>query len=79
MRVKDIFTIIYNSFNSAPWEFFSFFLLSADYIQNQLFQKIILGIALIRVSNRLDPDQDGCSVGPDLDPICLQRLSADYT
>ena len=25
----------------------------------------------------LDPDQDGHSVGPDLDPNCLQRLSAD--
>ena len=31
----------------------------------------------IRVSNGLEPDQDGCSVGPDLDPNCLQRLSAD--
>ena len=28
-----------------------------------------------RVPNNLDPDQD--SVGPDLDPNCLQRLSAD--
>ena len=25
----------------------------------------------------LDPDQDRCSVGPDLGPNCLQRLSAD--
>ena len=31
----------------------------------------------IRVSNSLDPDQDLHSVGPDLDPDCLQRLSAD--
>ena len=31
----------------------------------------------IRVSNGLDPDQDRCSVGPDLDPNCLQRLSAN--
>ena len=30
-----------------------------------------------RVSNNLDPDQDRHSVGPDLDPNCLQRLSAD--
>ena len=29
------------------------------------------------MSNGLDPDQDGRSVGPDLDPNCLQRLSAD--
>ena len=31
----------------------------------------------IRVSNGLDPDQDGQNVGPDLSPNCLQRLSAD--
>ena len=31
----------------------------------------------IRVSNGLDPDQDQHSVGPDLGPNCLQRLSAD--
>ena len=29
----------------------------------------------IRVSNGLDSDQDKCSVGSDLDPNCLQRLS----
>ena len=32
------------------------------------------------MSNSLDPDQDrqnGHSVGPDLGPNCLQRLSAD--
>ena len=27
--------------------------------------------------NSLDPDQDRHSVGPDLGPNCLQRLSAD--
>ena len=31
----------------------------------------------ITVSNSLDPDQDRRSVGPDLGPNCLQRLSAD--
>ena len=31
----------------------------------------------IRVSNRLDPDQNQSSVSPDLGPNCLQRLSAD--
>ena len=30
-----------------------------------------------RISNGLDPDQDRRSVGPDLDPNCLQMLSAD--
>ena len=29
------------------------------------------------MSNNLDPDQDRHYVGPDLDPNCLQRLSAD--
>ena len=31
----------------------------------------------IRVSNGLDPDQDQCSVGPDLGPNCSQRFTAD--
>ena len=31
----------------------------------------------IGVSNSLDPDQDQHSVGPDLGPNCLQRLSTD--
>ena len=30
----------------------------------------------VRVSNSFDPDQDRHSVGPDLGPNCLQRLSA---
>ena len=29
------------------------------------------------MSNSLDPYQDRHSVGPDLDPNCLQRLSAE--
>ena len=29
------------------------------------------------MSNGLDSDQDQHFVGPDLDPNCLQRLSAD--
>ena len=29
------------------------------------------------MSNSLDPDQAGHSVGPDLGPNCLQKLSAD--
>ena len=31
------------------------------------------------MSDSLDADQDQCSVGPDLGPNCLQRLSADNT
>ena len=30
------------------------------------------------MSNSFHPDQARCFVGPDLDPNCLQRLSADY-
>ena len=30
-----------------------------------------------RVSNGLDPDQDWHSVGPDLSPNCLHRISAE--
>ena len=30
------------------------------------------------MSNGLDPDQDQHYVSPDLDPNCLQRLSADH-
>ena len=36
-----------------------------------------LGPNTYEVSNSLDPDQDLPSVGPDLGPNCLQRLSAD--
>ena len=32
-----------------------------------------------RVSNNLNPNQARQKVGPDLDPNCLQRLSADNT
>ena len=31
----------------------------------------------IRVSNSSDQDKDRCTVGIDLGPSCLQRLSAD--
>ena len=31
------------------------------------------------MSNSLDPDQDRRSVGPDLGPNCLNRLSTDST
>ena len=33
----------------------------------------------IRVSNSLDPDQARHFVGPDLDPNCLEKLSAEDT
>ena len=48
-----------------------------------LFSKIIIFKKLfrniIRESNSLDPDQEWHSVGPNLGPNLLQRLSADGT
>ena len=35
------------------------------------------GILSVSVSNNLDPDHARHCVGPDLDPNCLQRLTAD--
>ena len=51
-------------------------LLSADFFQNQLFHKNSFRNT-IRVSKGLDLDQNRHSVGPDLGPNCLQKLSAD--
>ena len=52
---------------------FACFWSSAVFFQNQHFRKI----KDTRVSNILDPDQARQNVGPDLDPNCLQKLSAD--
>ena len=46
------------------------------FFRNEFFRKIIFRNT-IRVSNCLNPDQARHSVGPDLGPNCLQRLSAD--
>ena len=51
---------------------------SADFFQNQPFRKKFFRNT-IKVSTILDPDQVRHSVGPDLGPNCLQRLSADDT
>ena len=51
---------------------------SADFFQNELFSKNSFKNT-IRVSKSLDPEQARYSVGPDLGPNCLQRLSADDT
>ena len=49
---------------------------SADFFFPKLtFQKKIRNT--IRLSNGLDPDQDGHPVSLDLSSNCLQRLSAD--
>ena len=49
---------------------------AADFISNVLFKKKIINT---RESNILDPDQSRHSCGPDLGPLCLQRLSEDDT
>ena len=51
---------------------------SADFFSKSTFSKNTF-MNTIRVSNSLDPDQVRHFVGPDLDPNCLQRLSADGT
>ena len=48
---------------------------SADFLQNKLCKKNLSGI--LSECQWLDPDQNRHSVGPDLGPNCLQRLSAD--
>ena len=55
--------------------FFMLLMSSADFFSKLTFLKS--SFRNIRVSNRLDPDQDQCSVGSDLGPNCLQGLSAD--
>ena len=52
-----------------------FVLSSADFFPKFFFQKSFR--TTIRVSNGLDPDQDGHDVRPDLGSNCLQWLSAD--
>ena len=58
--------------------FHALFLLSADFFSNLTFSKSSFSNT-IRVSNRLNPGQARRSVGPDLAPNCLQKLSADDT
>ena len=62
----------------ATWEIFHAFLLSAEFFSKSTISKNSFRNT-IWVSNRLDPDQARHSVGPDLGPNCLQRLSADDT
>ena len=50
--------------------------LSTDFFQNELLKKKKIR-KTNRVSNNLDLDQDRQSVGPDLGPNRLQRLSAN--
>ena len=52
-------------------------LLSADPFQNIISGTLSVSKGTLSVSNSSDPDQDRCSVVPDLGPKCLLRLSAD--
>ena len=52
------------------------FMSSADFFSKSTFSKNSFRNT-IRVSNGMDPDQDRLSVGPDLGPNCLQRLTSD--
>ena len=58
------------------WTFFMIFVKTVFKIIT-IFNKFFEEVVTIRVSNSLEPDQDRCSIGPDLDPSCLQRLSAE--
>ena len=72
------YVITYKFF--AYWVILHAFCCLMIIFQNQLFRKKSFEITrTIRVSNSLEPNQAGCSVGPDLGPNCVQRLSADDT
>ena len=53
------------------------FLPSADFFKTNIFDFFFMKTTRAKVSNALDPDQDRHSVGADLGPNCLQRLSTE--
>ena len=59
----------------SSWEIFLSFLSSSNFFKINFFKNYFRNT--IWVSNRLDPDQVRHSVGPDLDPICLQKWAGD--
>ena len=58
---------------SCMWGFCHLLIFSKSTFSKNSFRNTII------VSNSLDPDQARHFVGPDLDPYCLQRLSAEDT
>ena len=58
----------------AYWVIFHAFLSSVDFFKIIFFINSFRNT--IRVSNSIEPDQARHNVGPDLDPNCLQRLTA---
>ena len=65
-----------NPYLSAWWVFFHAFAVVCWLFPKLTFLKKILS-GTLKESNRLDPAQDQHSVGPDLHPNCMQRLSAE--
>ena len=63
-------------FNTLHAGYFFKHLLSAEFSKLTVSKKIFRKIFSV---NCLDPDQDRYSVGPDLGPNCLQRLSSKTT
>ena len=62
----------------ACWVIFHDLLSSAEFFQKLTFIKNSFSFT-VRVSNGFDLDQARRSVRPDLDPNCLQKLTADDT
>ena len=72
-----LYEIIFYKYNFLHAGYFFMLLLSfADFFINIFFSKNSFKNN-IRVSNCLDPDQDGHSFSPNLGPNCLYRLSAE--
>ena len=74
----DIMVLLAYALTLACWVILHAFLSPADFFQNQLFQKNSFRNT-IRVLNSLNSDWARHSVGPDLGPNCLQRLSGKET
>ena len=72
--LKTGFTVCINSLRAVF--FFHAFVVDCWLFSKMTFSKNSFRNT-IRVSKGWDPDQDRHSVGPDLGPNCLQRLSAD--
>ena len=77
-KSTDILTIIHpHRLNLCLLSNLAYFYVVFYLFQNQLFQKILLGIPSECMSNILYLDQARQNVGPDLGPNCLLRISTD--
>ena len=75
MAPREIHCKVFTPFNSAYWEIYRLFLLSADFIEKSTFSKNSFRntISVTKFGSRSGPT----FFWPDLGPNCLQRLSAD--